>query len=170
MSAVDRSDNIPRNRVCRSCLGPRELCFAGKLCSSKNIPSKLICPGCIRYANMKGISPHNVLFCILPRADHPKPLLSDLIDVLNKYCGPLSPGISKDNLVIAAHACHQAMTVSSCKCGQAGKCNCKIETKTKDRVGPNPAPAIHTQTGKVVKIDKSQIVTESREAPFYIMQ
>ena len=42
--------------------------------------------------------------------------------------------------------------------------------RNKDRVGPNPAPAIHTQTGEVIKVHKSQIISESREAPFYIMQ
>ena len=115
----------------------------GKLCSRK-VPSKLICPGYEKYSKLKMLSPHNILFCSIAKLDHVKPVMSELVDILCKYFGSLSPDINKNNIIIASFACHQAMTIRSCKCGLTEDCTCKVETKTKDRVGPNPAPVIHT--------------------------
>ena len=84
MTPGDRRDYIPPNRVCRTCLGPRDLCQTGRICSNK-VPSKIICPGCDKFARSKQLSPHNVLFCMQTKPDHAKPPLSELLEAFNKY-------------------------------------------------------------------------------------
>jgi len=74
------------------------------------------------------------------------------MDALCKYFGSLSPDINKNNIIIASFACHQAITITSCECGRTEDCACKIETKTRDRVRPNPAPVIQTQAGEVSRL------------------
>ena len=78
--------------------------MTGKVCSRK-VPPKLICPGCEKYSKKMSISPHNVLFCSIAKLDHVKPIMSELVDILCKYLGSLSPDINKNSIIIASVAC-----------------------------------------------------------------
>jgi len=53
MTPGEKGDYIPRSKVCRTCLGPRDLCVTtGKLCS-RSVPSKLICHGCEKFSKLQ---------------------------------------------------------------------------------------------------------------------
>lgn len=154
-------------KCCLTCLGPKDRCQSH--CSNhKRIPSRLICQECIVTAKSLKKSPYNVLIC--PKREHSKVNLDDLL----KDCEKWFPSFSaKDmsssfpssvNIVAFTARC---MTCSS----KASACFCEGAPSYSSPVDPDAeVPCIDTSTGELVDVDDCDVVRESTEEAFYIMQ
>ena len=141
-------------RMCYRCLGPSKKC--APKCTAK-MPTDLVCPECQAWADKNGKAGLNVLFCT--RSDHSKPDEKTTLDALKKHIPGFKAGDVQGKLVLAAHFHLSAHTAASNK-----------STLTSKPDPDSDVPVINTCTGELVETPEKNIIPESTEDAFYIMQ
>lgn len=141
-------------RICYQCLGPSKKCQPK--CSAK-IPKILVCEECKDWAEKNNRVPNNILLCT--RNGHSKPSEKTILDALKKYLTGFKSADVQGKLTLAAHFHLSANAVASDRPTLSSK--------------PDPdtdIPVINTCTGELIETDEDNIIPESKEDAFYIMQ
>ena len=142
-------------KMCFRCLGPISKCLPK--CTSTKIPKVLVCDECTEYAEKNDRIPNNILIC--NRTNHSKPDEKVILDALKKYLVGFKTGEVQGKLTLAAHFHLSANAASSDRPTLSSK--------------PDPnsdIPIIDTCTGELIETNEENIIPESKEDAFYIMQ
>lgn len=156
-----------KSKVCFSCLGPYRNCKQGCIYKRDTAKAGLHCPECKKWADKSNKTPLNILLC--SDKNHPKPDDVTLGNSLKAYLTSFDPTMVKGNIKLAAHL-HLAAHTNKCPDCQLNKCKCKTRTLSRP-VDPNAStPIINTQTGEKIMVPEKNIIKESSNDSFYVMQ
>ena len=151
-------------RTCFSCLGPFSKC---KPKCSIVMPDELLCPECKEWAEQNDKAPQSILFCI--NKEHTKPSVNTLTSLLQKHLKNYKPTINNGDVRLVAHL-NIAVHSSKCTACKNQDCHCQKMSLSSKEDPLTEIPAIDTSTGETVNPASNQIVKESEEEAFYVMQ
>ena len=140
---------------CVRCLGPSLQCRGA--CKQTRMPKILMCPECLDWGEQNNRRASNVLVCT--RKEHSRPLEKDLLEPMKKYFTGFSPKEVQGNISLSAHLRLSAHGAKANK-----------ETLTSEPDDDLDIPVIDTHSGEVVDISENNIISESKQDAFYIMQ
>lgn len=141
-------------RNCSRCLGPIWMCKGQ--CDAK-VPKIFLCPECTTYADQNNRITNNILVC--GRKDHSKPDEKDLLEPLKKYFTSFDPKEVQGKISLTAHL---RLSAHTAKCSKA--------TLTSKPDDDREVPIINTCSGELVHTTEDNIIQESTQDAFYIMQ
>ena len=162
-------------RMCWTCLGPRDKCsirkkglIKGYVCANETRVKRLLCKDCVAGATQDSErSACNVLMCVNTR--HTKPSFQDIEVSLKDWV----PGIDVQSVskvvVMGACSAYGTHAISTCKCGNAS-CHCLKSSKTRAVHGKQKSVVVDTSTGSAVLPKDGDVIEETAESSFYIMQ
>ena len=154
-----------KGKVCFNCCRSDENC--SKDGCKRKIPDMLVCTECKDYAESKGSTPCNVLFCTFKA--HQKPTNDDLSKCLQKYLHKFNPKETASTISMAA-LIHLSAHASTCKDHQSGDCTCKVKSKSSKPDPDEKIPTMDSNTGERIDVADELIIPESKDDAVYCMQ
>ena len=152
-------------KVCYCCLGPRNKCRES--CQNVNkMPPRLICQDYIPKAKNIGKSPFNILICT--NKDHSRPNTSDILSDCEKWFPSFSAKSMHSSLYTSINLVAFTSNCRSCK--NKNSCTCTAPSLSSPVDPDSEPPIVNTFTGESVDVDETDIVRESHEESFYLMQ